>query len=80
MPLAKGYSINVDLIPRATHGRCPKETYYKEEFGTCSCEEHCNWYSCNLKDPPEKCLRKIYSKWHWDYLKQYWVAQVNTGI
>ena len=79
-PIANGYSTNVDLIPRATKGRCTGDTYYKDELGTCSCEEHCNWDSCRLTNPPKECLREIDSEWRWDYSKQYWVAQVIQGI
>ena len=79
-PIANGYSTNVDLIPRATKVRCPRDTYYKDELGTCSCEEHCNWDSCRLTNPPKECLREMDSEWRWDYTKQYWVAQVIQGI
>ena len=80
LPIARGYSVNVDLIPRTHQGRCPKEGQYRKELGTCSCEEHCNWDACRLTDPPEKCLGGLYSKWYWDYNRRFWVAQVIKGI
>ena len=75
-----GDSVDVDLIPRATQGHCPKGSYYMEQFGTCSCDEHCNWDSCRLTVPPKECLLDIKSKWDWDYLVGAWAAQVIQGI
>ena len=77
--IANGYSVNVELIPRIIQERCPKGSHYKEELDTCSCEEHCNWDSCRLTDPPKDCLLEIGSKWHWDYIEEAWVAQVMQG-
>ena len=80
LSIVYGYAVNVELIPRATERRCPKESTYREELGTCSCEEHCHWDSCRLTDPPTDCLLEIHSKWHWDYIEEAWVAQVTIGI
>ena len=72
--------MNVDLIPRTILGRCRNGGEYRTELGTCSCEEHCNWDSCRLTDPPMKCLEELYSSWYWDYIRGFWVAQVIRGI
>lgn len=63
-----------------SQGHCSKDSYYNNEFGTCSCEEHCNWDSCRLTDPPTDCLNGLNSEWKWDYIERAWVAQVIQGI
>ena len=73
------YSVNMDLIPRSNEKQCPKNSYYKEGLGSCSCEDHCGWDVCRLTDPPDECILGSYSKWQWDILKNGWVAQVALG-
>lgn len=80
MVLANGFSVDVELIPRAIKGHCPKGSNYKEKLGTCSCDEHCTWDSCRLTIAPNDCLVDINSKWVWDPLEGAWVAQVIPGI
>ena len=70
------YSVDVDLIPRSKTDACPRNTKYKDGLGSCSCEDHCGWDVCRLVVAPMECLVGTFSKWHWDHVKNAWVAQV----
>ena len=71
--------MNEGLIPRSSNNECPKNTHYKEGFGTCSCEEHCGWDVCRLVKAPEECILDTFSEWQWDAMKNGWIAQVTLG-
>ena len=72
--LVNEYNLDINLIPRSPQVGC-KVGYTRSKFGTCSCEEHCNWDLCRLVDPPRDCLRNTNSIWQWDDRKIAWVAQ-----
>ena len=73
------YSIEVNQIPTPPKDGCPMHTDKKTRVGTCSCEEHCSWDLCRLKEPPDDCLFEARSEWTWDYKKNAWVAQLIKG-
>ena len=75
----KAKSIKTELIPRSTNKQCPSNSRYKDGLGTCSCEDHCGWDVCRLVKAPDDCLLGTLSEWHWDTMKNGWVAQVVLG-
>ena len=80
--------MDVELIPHTLTGEeCQNNGNHREfkfnEYSpkqhTCLCEDHCSWEMCNLAIPPNECLEKIPSSWHWDDRKNTWVAQNVLG-
>jgi len=68
--------LNGGLIPTQPEDGCPENSFARDRFDTCTCEEHCSWDLCRLEDAPSACLKGTFSKWVWAKHKMAWVAKV----